>query len=70
MKLGLDENNRIIEVNEITEKSVKVIDIEENEDFPFYNEDESIWSNEKLLTYCYEVKEGSIQIYPFKVLES
>jgi hypothetical protein len=66
MKLGLDENNRIVEVNEITNKSLKTIDIEENEDFPFYNEDGSIWSKEKLLKYCYEQSEYIIKIYPLK----
>jgi hypothetical protein len=69
MKIGINENFEIIQVNNITNEDLIIIELLEDSEeyeFPFYEEDGSVWSEEKLLKYCYEVAGKETKIYPKK----
>jgi hypothetical protein len=64
MKIGINDKHFIKQVDNITDTSLKVIDLNE-EEFA----DKDFWTNELLLTYCYEeiIKDGVVigtKIYP------
>jgi hypothetical protein len=71
MRIGINENYQIKQIDNITDKSLTIIDLPEiltledgsiieNENFPFKN-----WEEETILQYCYEASENSIKIYPY-----
>lgn len=72
MKLGIEKNHFIKQVNNITDMSLKIIELNENpgeEEPEFAFADKDYWTNELLLTYCYEeiIKDGMVvetKIYP------
>lgn len=72
MKLGLNEKHYIKQINNITDTSLKVIELKENpteEELEFPFADRNHWTDELLLTYCYEelLKDGVVvgtKIYP------
>lgn len=72
MKLGINDKFEIKQVNNITDTSLKVIELNENpgeEEPEFAFADKDYWTNELLLIYCYEeiIKDGMVvetKIYP------
>jgi hypothetical protein len=59
MKLGINEKFFIKQINIITDLTLTVIELDETlDEFPFVDRD--FWTDELLLTYCYEEikKEG------------
>lgn len=62
MKLGIDSKFFIKQVNTITDSTLNVIELDETaDDFPFV--DKEFWTEENLLTYCYEeIKNNDIII--------
>lgn len=71
MKIGINEKYEIKQINNITDKSLIIIDLNElifsengefipNPDFPFEG-----WSEEDILKYCYKEENGAILIYPY-----
>jgi hypothetical protein len=60
--IGINYKHQIEQVNEITNKELKKIELNKEEGiYPFNNFDD-----EKILTYCYEETEYGIKIYPYK----
>ena len=68
MKLGINEKFFIKQINTITDSTLKVIELDETlDEFPFV--DKEFWTDEFLLTYCYEeiLKDGVVietKVYP------
>jgi hypothetical protein len=53
MKLGINEKFFIKQINTITDSTLIVIELDETlDEFPFIDRD--FWTDELLLTYCYE----------------
>lgn len=70
MKIGINSEYQIKQINNITDTSLIIIDLVElilsedgqfikNPDFPFDG-----WSEEEILKYCYKEEDGEISIYP------
>jgi hypothetical protein len=64
MLIGVNEKHEIKQINTITDESLKVIEVDENEEeFVFEG-----YSEEKILCYCYKVEGNNIYTYPYKKL--
>lgn len=61
MKIGINNLYQIKQLNEITDMSLAVIELEEtSEKYPFNG-----WSDTKILCYCYKQDENGTSVYPY-----
>lgn len=61
MIIGVDNLHRIKQINNITDTSLAVIELDETtEDYPFKG-----WSDIKILSYCYEKDVQGFSLYPY-----
>jgi hypothetical protein len=66
MKLGINEKFFIKEINTITDPALTVIELDETlDDFPFIDKD--FWTDELLLTYCYEEIKKDDKVVEIKI---
>lgn len=68
MLIGINERYQIKQVRTITDESLTVIDLDENNElYPFKD-----WLDVRILSYCYKMEGNSVAIYPYidlKIIE-
>ena len=66
MKLGINEKFFIRQINTITDPTLTIIELDESSDeFPFIDRD--YWTDELLLTYCYEEIKKDDKVVEIKI---
>jgi hypothetical protein len=66
MKLGINEKFFIRQINTITDPTLTVIELDETlDEFPFIDRD--YWTDELLLTYCYEEIKKDDKVVEIKI---
>ena len=66
MKLGINEKFFIRQINTITDPTLTIIELDESSDeFPFTDRD--YWTDELLLTYCYEEIKKDDKVVEIKI---